>query len=374
MFFIYVFSIWAMVITHIFFRTQGLFVIGGKARLILGLGFYLLGFAYLPARMLIRAEPSSRIGVFLAYGAVLFIGLVAILWTLLVFLEAAAVLVWIVNRLRVKNAPVRTGRIMASSWWGAGVILALAGIVSAHATPSITRLKIHVPGAEPGRFAVISDTHLGVISSMDQWRRTLKAVQELEPTALLIPGDLIDDRSYRAEKQVAMIREFFPDKPVYVSIGNHEKYSGLDFFASLCLRFRFRLLRQEAVPLLPGLTIAGIDDHRGQRAQDAVEKALSGTPGALLFLAHRPEVAHFLSDRPGTFMLSGHTHGGQVIPMVFLVALGNGGFRSGYYKVGRAHLYVSNGAGVWGPPMRLLAPSEIVLLEVSPGPEFEVTS
>ena len=92
----------------------------------------------------------------------------------------------------------------------------------------------------------------------------------------------------------------------------------------------------------------------------------------LLLLAHRPAAAHLLRDRPETLVLSGHTHGGQIPPMVFLVALGNGGFRSGYHRVGAAHLYVSRGSGPWGPPMRPLAPPEIVLVEIEPGTQFGV--
>lgn len=372
MFFVYVFSIWATVITHVFYRAQGLFGIGGKARLVLGSVFYLLGFAYIPARILIRMEPSDGFARILALGAAFFIGLVAILWTLLVLVEIVAAFLWLVKRLRVKNAPRGWCRILAAVWWSTAGILTVVGIVSAHATPSVTRMEVSVPGAAPGRFVVISDTHLGAISDVDQWRRTLRAAKELDPNALLIPGDLIDDRSRRGEEQVAMIREFFPKRPVYIVTGNHEGYVGLDFFETLCRRLQFRLLRQENELLLPGLHVVGIDDARGKTDLRAVDGLLPDDQGAVLLLAHRPEVAHLLEDRDMTLVLAGHTHGGQTLPMVFLVALGNGGFSSGYYRVGQAHLYVSRGAGVWGPPLRLLAPPELVLIDVRPGLKFDV--
>jgi len=74
-----------------------------------------------------------------------------------------------------------------------------------------------------------------------------------------------------------------------------------------------------------------------------------------------------------TVILSGHTHGGQTLPLVFLASLGNGGFLSGYYKVGEADLYVSRGTGYWGPPIRLFAPPELVLIEILPGSHYEIT-
>jgi len=372
MFLIYVLSTWAAVLAHVYFRTQGFFGTRGRARLVLGIAFFLLGFAYIPLLVIIRMNPADGFIAALALGAAVFVGLVSILWTLLAAFEIVAAVFWLAGRRRVRNASIGTRRVMGGLWWGAAAILAVAGIVSARADPSVTRLQVRVPGAEPGRFVVISDTHLGTISSSGQWRRTLQAARALEPRALLIPGDLIDDGSPRAEKQAAMIREFFPNDPVYIVTGNHEKYAGLDFFERLCRRLRFRLLRGDAELLLPGLAIAGIDDDRGHRNREAVDEALSATEGAVFLLAHRPETADLLRERPGTLVLSGHTHGGQTLPMVLLVGLGNAGFKAGLYRIGQAHLYVSRGAGVWGPPMRLLAPSELVLVEVAAGPQFAV--
>ncbi|MDO9529159.1 MAG: metallophosphoesterase [Syntrophales bacterium] len=261
---------------------------------------------------------------------------------------------------------------MAAVLWSVAVVLSVIGCTIASSTPSVTRLQVTVPGAEAKRFVLISDSHLGASSSEKQWRRTLKAARELGPDAVLIPGDLVDDHSRHTEPQVALIREFFPGMPVYITTGNHEFYSGVNQFKKLCERLQFRLLRQEVETLSPGLSIAGVDDKHFVPAHTAVEEILPKIKGAVLFLTHRPEVAHFLHNRPMTLALAGHTHGGQSLPMVFLVGLGNGGFKAGYYKVGEAHLYVSKGTGVWGPPMRLLASPELVLIEVRPGLRFEV--
>jgi predicted MPP superfamily phosphohydrolase len=268
---------------------------------------------------------------------------------------------------------------LAALWWAAAIVLAAVGVLAAREAPSVTRLQLSIPtvdrdGAEPFRLVVISDTHLGAISSIPQWRRTLAAALTHDPYALIVAGDLIDDSTPRAAEQAAMIREFFPDETVYAVTGNHERYAGLEFFERLCQKYRFKRLRGASEPILPGFSIAGIDDRRGDAAQPAVVKALSAADGALLFIAHRPEAARFLSERPMTLAIVGHTHGGQIPPMNFLTPLDNGGFSSGHYQVGKAHLYVSRGAGVWGPPMRLLAPSEIVLVEVSAGAEFGVST
>ena len=51
-------------------------------------------------------------------------------------------------------------------------------------------------------------------------------------------------------------------------------------------------------------------------------------------------------------MLSGHTHGGQIFPFHYIVKKANK-YLSGDYKVNGIDLHVSNGAGTWGPSMRL---------------------
>jgi predicted MPP superfamily phosphohydrolase len=262
---------------------------------------------------------------------------------------------------------------MALALWSSAGILSVIGFTIAYSTPSVTRLEVTAPHAGEKRFVLIVDSHLGATSSANQWRRTLKAASELRPDAVLIPGDLVDDYSRHTEPQVALVREFFPEAEVYVTTGNHEFYTGPEHFKNLCKRLRFRLLRQEVERLSPGLSVAGIDDNHFMSARRAVEEVRPKLKGAVFFLTHRPAVAHLLRDRPMTLVLAGHTHGGQSLPMVFLAALGNGGFKSGYYSVGEAHLYVSNGTGVWGPPMRLFAPPEIVLIKVRSGPRFTVT-
>jgi hypothetical protein len=69
--------------------------------------------------------------------------------------------------------------------------------------------------------------------------------------------------------------------------------------------------------------------------------------------------------------LSGHTHKGQIFPFTLLTRLY---YRldSGYLANG-AYLYVSGGSGTWGPPIRLLAPAEVTLIELSHGEKVEVT-
>lgn len=67
--------------------------------------------------------------------------------------------------------------------------------------------------------------------------------------------------------------------------------------------------------------------------------------------------------------LSGHIHGGQIFPFVYLTRLSYK-IRTGLTELADDRkLYVSRGAGTWGPPIRLFAPPEIALITIESGDE-----
>ena len=59
-------------------------------------------------------------------------------------------------------------------------------------------------------------------------------------------------------------------------------------------------------------------------------------------------------------ILSGHTHGGQIFPFHYIVKSANK-FLAGMHQVNGNSLYITRGAGYWGPPMRIFAPSDITV-------------
>lgn len=367
-------TIWGSVLTHILLRTRSLLRLGGWFTACLAVFLYLGGFAYIPARIMVAQGVGESLACGMEYISAWIIGIESIAWSLLWLFELGVLLYWLVTRKRFKTVPQNSKRILGGTLWGLTLLLAVTGFIIARSAPQVTTVRMTVPGGEAGRFVFMADQHIGAISSPGQWRKVLTVAAEQKPDALLIPGDLIEDFSRHTEPQVAMVREFFPDTTVYITTGNHEFYAGIARFEKLCEKHGFSLLRQDSMKLSPGLTVAGIDDLHLIDAAEAVPKGLDGVSGPVILLTHRPAAAHRLGNRPMTLAIAGHTHGGQIPPMTFVVALGNGGFRSGRYKVGEADLYVTTGSGVWGPPMRLLAPPEIVVIETVPGDEFNIVT
>jgi predicted MPP superfamily phosphohydrolase len=63
--------------------------------------------------------------------------------------------------------------------------------------------------------------------------------------------------------------------------------------------------------------------------------------------------------------LSGHTHGGQLWPFSYAIRLQQP-VVDGVHQVGGVTVVTSRGAGTWGPPVRVLADPEVVLVTLQP--------
>ena len=110
--------------------------------------------------------------------------------------------------------------------------------------------------------------------------------------------------------------------------------------------------------------ITGIPDRSGKYFSDFhrtnMKKATSGMPNADLkiLLAHRPRDYEYALEYNYDIQLSGHTHGGQYFPFSLLVKLAHP-FIKGLHKKGNTWVYINQGTGYWGPPMRIGTEPEI---------------
>ncbi|MBU4612803.1 hypothetical protein IMZ29_20340 [Achromobacter sp. GG226] len=83
----------------------------------------------------------------------------------------------------------------------------------------------------------------------------------------------------------------------------------------------------------------------------------------------RPVNARAHAQAGADVQLSGHTHGGQVLGLHWLVRAFNEGYESGLYDVDGMQMYVSHGAGLWaGFAMRLGRASEITEITLRAAP------
>jgi predicted MPP superfamily phosphohydrolase len=84
----------------------------------------------------------------------------------------------------------------------------------------------------------------------------------------------------------------------------------------------------------------------------------------VVLLSHQPAAVAAASAHGVTLQLSGHTHGGQFFPLQPLAYLGNPYFAGLYRHSAHMHVFVSRGAGYFGPPLRLFAPADVALIRL----------
>lgn len=261
-------------------------------------------------------------------------------------------------------------------WIMAGLTLAAATWASIEARClQVRRFTIECPGLPPGskpvRVVFFSDLHLSAASSHGLLDRVVREVQALQPDLIISGGDLIDSPAATLSDEAAQLRTLHAPLGVYGVLGNHEWYIGLREALAFHQNANIQLMRASWIRPVPGLTVAGVDDPSGAHfgASDfSDEKKLfaRAAPGSFhLLIKHQPRISGPARSEVD-LQLSGHTHGGQIFPFHLAAALMNTQL-SGWKTYGsRTHVYVTRGAGVWGPPFRFLAPPEVVLLTLTP--------
>jgi predicted MPP superfamily phosphohydrolase len=150
--------------------------------------------------------------------------------------------------------------------------------------------------------------------------------------------------------------------------GNHEYFSGYEQWVDEVTRLGMRPLRNERVALPEGLDLAGVNDVNGESFGDGpdIGAALDGRDPAraVVLLAHQPIQAYDAAAHGVDLQLSGHTHGGQITPFQLIVRASGQPVISGLGQVDGMPVYVTNGAGFWGPPVRVGAAPDITLVEL----------
>ncbi|MGW2562931.1 metallophosphoesterase [Streptomyces sp. NPDC001514] len=222
-------------------------------------------------------------------------------------------------------------------------------------------------GAHGYRIAVVSDIHLGPILGRAHTQRIVDTINATQPDLVAVVGDLVDgsvaDLGHAAEP-LAQLRARHGS---YFVTGNHEYFSGADAWVDHVRELGLTPLRNDRVEIA-GFDLAGVDDVAGESEGQGpdFDRALGDRDRtrASVLLAHQPIVIDDAVRHGVDLQLSGHTHGGQLWPGNFVAELANPTV-AGLERYGDTQLYVSRGAGAWGPPVRVGAPSDITVVELA---------
>jgi predicted MPP superfamily phosphohydrolase len=275
------------------------------------------------------------------------------------------------------NRRLFLARAGAAAAGAASVGLVGFGAATALGPPDVLTVPVRLRRLDPAfggfRIAVVSDIHLGPLAGRAHTERIVRMINEAEPDLVAIVGDLVDGTVAELGAAAEPLRDLSSREGTFFVTGNHEYFVD-DPFSWLreLERLGVQPLRNEHTAIRRGgaaFDLAGVNDLAGESHSDApdFDRALAGAEAArpTVLLAHQPVQVSEAAARGVDLQLSGHTHGGQMWPFHYAVSAVQPAL-AGLSTVGDTQLYVTRGAGFWGPPVRIGAPPDITVVSLSP--------
>jgi predicted MPP superfamily phosphohydrolase len=262
-------------------------------------------------------------------------------------------------------------RALAAGTLSAGGAGILYGIWSAFEDPEVREVRVkleRLPAGSRGfSIVLLTDTHLAPWTPESFVRRLVERVNALKPDVIAVTGDLVDGNPDELDGIVPPLGNLAARHGVFFVTGNHEYYVDTHAWLGVIGKLGMKILNNSGMIVASSVYLAGIPDRTVRRLRGAspsdfpdARRALAGRPEDVpaVLLAHQPMEIGAAADAGADLQLSGHTHGGQIWPFGALVMAAQP-YLSGLHRHGPAHIYVSRGAGTWGPPIRIAAPAEI---------------
>ncbi len=255
----------------------------------------------------------------------------------------------------------------------ASAAIGIGGLANVARGFDVRRVRVPLaklpPWASGYSIVQLTDVHVGPTLGRDFVEEVVRQANALEPDLIVITGDLVDGSVEQLEELVAPLRDLRAKDGVFFVTGNHEYYSGADSWIAHLATLGIRVLRNERVSIRGAFDLAGVDDARSRgmlpgHGQD-VPRALAGRDPsrAVVLLAHQPKALKDAVRCGVDLQLSGHVHGGQLVPFNWLARLDQPIIK-GLHLVEGTWVYVSTGTGYWGPPMRVGPRSEVTRIEL----------
>ncbi len=244
-------------------------------------------------------------------------------------------------------------------------LISLYGVFEAHKTPAIKTLTITDKRVKENvKFVVASDFHIN--QSMPDWHidKMVNVINAQKPDYILLAGDIIDDSPDRTMKKFERLQKLNAKK-IYISLGNHEYYNKPYAWMIKFTDAGFEVLQNSGEKIdNSGIYVAGIPDTGSANVNYTRAFAHADDKDYKILLSHSPSDFKEADRSKFDLQLSGHTHGGQIFPFDYFTKKANDGYLKGLYTLDGTKLFVMKGAGYWGPPMRILAEPDILVLNL----------
>ncbi len=268
--------------------------------------------------------------------------------------------------------PPKTWGIMAISM---AAIISILGIRNA-TNHRIRKIEVPLPGLKQEiKAALLTDIHIGHFWGAKTLQKVVDKTNAQNPDVIFITGDLFDGRIRLSEASLSPLQGL--NAPVYFVEGNHDGYSGAQEIKQKLRQISVRVLENEIAQFselqIIGLNYMSADDESFNMHASEDRANIKNTLNKLnilpdkptVMLHHSPEGIKYANLHGVDLYLAGHTHAGQIFPITF-IAKAMFDYNQGLHNYNDTQIYVSQGVGTFGPPMRIGTISEITILNLKP--------
>ena len=225
------------------------------------------------------------------------------------------------------------------------------------------------PALEGLRIGLLTDLHCSPSVPDSLIQAAVEAVTRAGPDLIVLGGDYVTRREpgYRkhAERVAGYVAGLEAPYGVFAVLGNHDREPTVP---RALLRNRIQVLADTRVTLhVRGELLDLIGIRFRTRRLCEIAAIAAGAKGLPILLAHDPRRLTQAEELGIPLVLSGHTHGGQIVlPVLGAIAAHDSPTAAGLLVRGRTSLYVSRGIGTIYVPCRINCPPEAPVLRLRP--------
>lgn len=239
----------------------------------------------------------------------------------------------------------------------------------------VNRYKVPIENLPPAfhgfTIAQLTDLHLGFLVSESFVEAIVQRTNALKPDVICCTGDYVHARDTVEEidRVWPILAKLNARHGVYSILGNHDHWA--DFDRSLYWLDRTgQDIRHQCKPIYQDkqrILIGGAGDFWEDELRIDLTFACSDANDCCILLSHNPDSVDTPFTTPLSLVLSGHTHGGQVVIPFFgppILPVKNKRYSSGLITTPRTQVFISRGIGWAIYPVRFNCYPEIAVLEL----------
>jgi hypothetical protein len=254
-------------------------------------------------------------------------------------------------------------------------LISLYGIINSWNT-KVTKQEIAINGlTKEVRAMHLSDIHIGHFRGKNFLKKIVEKTNKENVDVIFITGDLFDGRIKLTKDELLPLKQL--KAPIYFIEGNHDRYTGVDTINEYLREMGINVLENELINWNE-LQIIGLNHMRADNETFDMHAAgnhttIKGVLDSLsidknkpsVLLHHSPDGIKYANQHGVDLFLAGHTHAGQLFPIKYIANL-IFAYNEGLHDFKGTKIFVSQGTGTFGPPMRVGTISEMAVLTLIP--------